>query len=112
MAHVMYLVRDLLFTSKIRETARQVGVDVAPLGSAPVPADARLVILDLRLQDALTVFARVHAEAPQLEAIGFIDHENEMRMAEAKTAGVTHVMAKGAFAAGLAKWLQKQVTPQ
>jgi DNA-binding NarL/FixJ family response regulator len=110
MATVIYLVRDLLFTSKIRETARQVGVEVAPVAQAT--PDARWVILDLRLADALDVFARLRASNPALQAIGFIDHENETRMAEAKTAGVALVMPKGKFSADLPKWLQQQANAQ
>ena len=41
MADVVYFARDMVFTSKIREVARQVGVSVAPVRDpAGLPAAA------------------------------------------------------------------------
>src|SRR5258707_5393513 len=57
MAAVVYLVSDLLFTSKIRQTAQQPGLDVQAVRSAAEVARATthalVFIVDLRPPDAL-----------------------------------------------------------
>jgi hypothetical protein len=76
MAKVVYLVQDLLFVSKIRETARQVGVEAESVQDpAELPRAAKtaqLVIVDLRRPDALSILDTLPREVPK---IGFIDHE-------------------------------------
>jgi hypothetical protein len=105
MADVVYLVRDLLFSSKIRASATQLGLaaqgapDPAALVRAAA-AGARLVIVDLRLDRALEALDALAAD-PALAAIpsvGFIDHEKVEVMDAARARGCTRVMAKGQFA--------------
>jgi DNA-binding NarL/FixJ family response regulator len=111
-AEVAYLVRDMLFTSKIREVAKQLGVTVQsardPAGLAAAAADARLVIVDLRLPEAMEALAAVHGSRPgaaRPRTVGFVDHERTDVMDAARAQGCTEVMAKGQFANSLAKML-------
>jgi hypothetical protein len=116
-AEVAYLVRDMLFTSKIREVAKQLGVTVQsardPAGLAAAAADARLVIVDLRLPEALEALAAVHGQysdgsrpgAARPRTVGFVDHERTDVMDAARAQGCSEVMAKGQFANSLAKML-------
>jgi hypothetical protein len=111
MADIVYLVRDMMFTSKIREVARQLGLAIQ---AAPDPgalsrtaAGARVVIVDLRLPqamealDALAALAAdpaVAAMRPAQTIIGFVDHEKVEVMDAARARGCTRVLTKGQFA--------------
>jgi hypothetical protein len=116
MADVVYLVRDMLFSSKIRESARQLGLAVQgapdPAALARAAAGARLVIVDLRLDRALEALDALAAD-PALAAIpsvGFIDHEKVELMDAARAHGCTRVMAKGQFSNQLAAVLGELVS--
>jgi CheY-like chemotaxis protein len=104
MADVVYLVRDMLFTSKIREVARQLGLQAQ---SAPDPAalsraatGARLVIVDLRLPQALEALDALVADpgAAGVPRVGFVDHEKAEVMDAARAHGCQRVLTKGQFA--------------
>lgn len=96
---------DLLFTSKIRETAAQLGLDVQAVRAAgDVPAatgDARFFIVDLRRPDAL---AALEAAAPAAKKIGFVDHERTDVMEAARARGCV-ALAKGKFSSELPRLL-------
>lgn len=111
MAEVVYFVRDLLFVSKIREAADQLGVAVTPArdldGLEREAQGARLVIVDLRLADALAALerlARTTRTLPQT-TVGFVDHERLDVMETARALGCTRVLAKGQFASELPRLL-------
>ncbi len=108
MADVVYLIRDMLFSSKLRETAKQLGVTIA---AAPTPAalveaarGARMMIVDLRLPGVMDAISALQAQksdpafANLGECIGFIDHEKTDVMDAAKAGGCTRVLTKGEFA--------------
>ena len=105
MAAVVYLVSDLLFTSKIRETAAQLGLDVQAVRAAgevaAATADARVLIVDLRRPDAL---AALDAAAPAAKKIGFVDHERTDVMEAARARGCV-ALAKGKFSSDLPRLL-------
>jgi hypothetical protein len=104
MAAVVYLVNDLLFTSKIRETAAQLGLVCQAARSVDDIAqakDARVLIVDLRRPDAMPA---LEAAAPGLKKIGFIDHERVDVMEAARARGCT-ALAKGKFSSELARLL-------
>jgi CheY-like chemotaxis protein len=107
MAEVVYLVQDLLFTSKIRETAHHLGVEVvgarSPEALALAARQARLVIIDLRLPTALEALDRLAGDpdAARVPSVGFVDHERTDVMADARARGCGRVLAKGEFASGL-----------
>jgi hypothetical protein len=105
MAAVVYLVSDLLFTSKIRETATQLGLDVQAVRAAgevaSATAEARFFLVDLRRPDAL---AALEAAAPAAKKIGFVDHERTDVMDAARARGCV-ALAKGKFSSELPRLL-------
>src|SRR5437773_12348569 len=81
MAPVVYVVRDLVFVSKIREAAARLGLEVERAADAAAlqaaAREAKLVIVDLRLPEALDALAHL-AAAPltaRVRAVGFVDHQ-------------------------------------
>ncbi len=111
---ILYFVRDMLFTSKIREVAAQLGIKAQsapdPAALARAAAGARLVIIDLRLDRAFEALDALAAD-PALAAIprvGFIDHEKVEVMEAARAKGCTRVLAKGQFAKELPQLLASQ----
>jgi hypothetical protein len=117
MADVVYFVQDMLFTSKIREVAKQLGVSVQggrePEALAVAARDAKLVIVDLRLAAAANLLARLAADpvARAVPSVGFVDHEKTDVMDQARASGCGQVMAKGQFANALPKLLSSLLTP-
>ena len=110
MADVAYLVQDMLFTSKIREAAKAVGLTVQPTREpaalvAAAGGGAKLVIVDLRLPAALDALSALGADpaAKGVRSVGFIDHEKLDVMDQARERGCGQVMAKGQFANALPK---------
>jgi hypothetical protein len=109
MADVVYLIQDMLFTSKIREVATQLGVKVQGVRDpAALPAaarEAKLVVVDLRLPRALEALDLLRADpvASRVRSVGFVDHEKTETMDEARARGCGQVMAKGQFANSLPK---------
>lgn len=109
---VAYLCTDLLFTSKIRETARALGVEVVgardAAGLATAAAAAALVIVDLRRPDALAALDAVRAGG-DVRAVGFCDHERADLFDEAARRGCL-ALAKGKFSSELKHLLQPGAT--
>ena len=106
-SRIVYLCSDLLFTSKIRETAQALGhTAVAARDVAALPAvarDAAAVIVDLRRPDALAALDALRADdaTRDIPAVGFCDHERVELMDEARRHGCTRVLAKGKFSSDL-----------
>src|SRR5436190_7525550 len=104
MAPVVYLVRDLVFVSKIREAAARLGLEVERAADAAAlqaaAREAKLVIVDLRLPEALDALAHLAVDplTARVRAVGFVDHEQVEAM-EARGCGT--VLAKGRFASEL-----------
>ena len=117
MADVVYMISDMLFSSKLREAAKASGVTVQAQRDATAWAtaarEAKLAIVDLRMPTALAALdALAAAPAPSaLRTVGFIDHERTDVMDEARAKGCTDVMAKGQFANALPKLLAGLSTP-
>jgi len=110
-AEVVYFVRDLLFVSKIREAAGHLGVEVAAARDLDAlereASGARVVIIDLRLGDAMAALERL-ARATQpsnAETVGFVDHERLDVMETARALGCRRILAKGQLAAELPRLL-------
>jgi hypothetical protein len=115
-AAIVYLCTDLLFTSKIRETAQALGHtpvgarDVASLlaavhASADAPAanpTLLAILIDLRRPDALQALDALSADehARDVPRYGFCDHELTDRMQEARQRGCVP-LAKGKFSSDL-----------
>jgi hypothetical protein len=107
MAAIVYLAQDLFFVSKIRATASQLGLEAerAPDAEAlPAAArQARLVIVDLRLADALRALELLAADPATagVRSVGFVDHENLDLMRSASARGCGTVLSKRRFSSDL-----------
>lgn len=115
---VLIAVDDLLFSSKIRATAKQVGVELA---FARTPSDilqqARtlkpsLLIFDINSEkaDPINTVAALKAD-PELKNIpttGFVSHVNTELIMAARRAGMDEVMARSAFVANLPQILTEK----
>jgi CheY-like chemotaxis protein len=108
---ILAILDDLLFTSKIKTTANQLGVPIAFARSSQTALDGMrktppsLVIFDLdnpRTDPLGTV--RTMKSDPALSSIpclGFVSHVHTELIAAARQAGVDDVLPRSAFAAGL-----------
>lgn len=112
---VLAAVDDLLFSSKIRATARQAGVEVTFARSPEeILQQARnsrpsLVIFDLnsgKTDPVATIGAlKGDPELASIRAIGFASHVHTELIAAARQAGADQVMPRSAFAGNLAEIL-------
>ena len=112
---ILAAVDDLLFSSKIRTTAKQAGVDLV---FARTPEDIlsqsralrpELIIFDLNAAktDPINTVSTLRRD-PDLHAVrtmGFVSHVDNHLIVAARQAGVDEVMARSAFAANLLKIL-------
>jgi len=114
---ILAVVDDLMFSSKIKTTANQLGVPlVFARSSAAALAEMRkiapsLVIFDLNnpRTDPLGTVAAMHAD-PALAAIptvGYVSHVDTDVINAARQAGVTEVLARSAFTTQLADILRR-----
>jgi CheY-like chemotaxis protein len=112
---VLAVVDDLMFTSKIKATAGQLGVEVAFARSSDAAlagmrtSSPALVILDLNnpRTDPLGTVAAMKKD-PALASIptlGYVSHVQTDLIEAARAAGVDNVVARSAFAAQLAEIL-------
>lgn len=109
-AKVAYLCTDLLFTSKIRESARGLGLETVaardPAGLLASAGGASVVIVDLRRPDALEALDQLGrlgatATGPRVpRVIGFCDHERVELLEEARRRGCL-ALPKGKFSSEL-----------
>lgn len=112
---VLVAVDDLLFSSKIRATAKQLELQVA-FARTPdeILTQARelkptLIVFDVNSPkaDAINTVAALKAD-PELKGIpttGFVSHVDTARILAARQAGMDEVMARSAFAANLPRIL-------
>jgi len=109
---ILVAVDDLLFSSKIRTTAKQAGIDVT---FARTPSEileqARalrpsLVIFDLNSAkaDPIATVASMKADdgLASIPTLGFVSHVHTAVIEAARQAGIDDVMARSAFAGRLA----------
>jgi hypothetical protein len=111
-ADVVTLIQDMLFSSKVREAAKALGVTVRatrdPASFAAAARAAKLAIVDLRLPVAM---AALDALAGSTPTVGFVDHEATDVMDAARARGCGQVMAKGQFANALPKLFAALAAP-
>ena len=108
---VLVAVDDLLFSSKIRATAKQVAVDITFARTRDeILAQARalrpsLIVFDVNSQksDPINTVAALKAdeELRNIPTTGFVSHVNTALILAAREAGMDEVMARSAFAANL-----------
>jgi PleD family two-component response regulator len=112
---ILAAVDDLLFSSKIRTTAKQAGIDLTFARTPPeILEQSRtlrpaLVIFDLNSTKAepIETIAAMKKD-PQLASIrtlGFVSHVHTDVIEAARAAGIDDVMARSAFAGNLAEIL-------
>jgi DNA-binding NarL/FixJ family response regulator len=113
---ILASVDDLFFRSKVRTTAKHLGIDIQFAATADeLLAQAKslkptLVIFDLNSakMDAIGAIAALKADAETsgLRAIGFASHVHTELIAAARQAGADDVLPRSAFAGRLADILQ------
>jgi CheY-like chemotaxis protein len=112
---ILVAVDDLLFSSKIRATAKQAGVELIFARSQPeILEQARalkpsLAIFDLNSgkTDPIATISAMKQD-PGLAGIptlGFVSHVDAPTIHAARTAGADEIMARSTFAANLAEIL-------
>jgi CheY-like chemotaxis protein len=110
MSPVLAVVDDLMFLSRIREAAQGAGLGVRAVRSAAelvgaARDGARIVLVDAdsgRLPWAEAVRAlRADASAGRLPVVAFLSHVHAERADEARAAGCSRILARGAFVAEL-----------
>lgn len=112
---ILAVVDDLMFTSKIKATARQLGVDVTFARSSDAAlagmrtGSPALVILDLNnpRTDPLGTVAMMKGDPAlaSIHTVGFVSHVQTDLIDAARAAGVDEVLARSAFTARLAEIL-------
>jgi DNA-binding NarL/FixJ family response regulator len=92
------LVDDLFFRAKIEATAAAAGVGVAfARDTAGIPADARLVLVDLSSTDAVAAIRALKERAPAPAVIAYGAHREVELLARAREAGADRVLARSAL---------------
>ncbi len=114
---ILAVLDDLMFTSKIKTAAGQLGVAVSFARSADAARSAMdatppsLVILDLNNArvDPLGLVASMKANPAlaSIPTVGFVSHVQTDVINAARAAGVTEVMARSAFAAQIGEILRR-----
>jgi len=114
---ILAVLDDLMFTSKIKTTASQLGVPVAFVRSADAAlAEMRkavpsLVVLDLNnpRTSPLDIVATMKQDPAlaSIRTVGYASHVQVDVIAAARQAGVDEVMARSAFTQQLAEILMR-----
>jgi PleD family two-component response regulator len=114
---ILAVLDDLMFTSKIKTAASQLGVPVVFARSAAAALDEMqgsppaLVILDLNSArtDPLGIVAamKAHPTLALIPTVGFVSHVRADVIDAARQAGVGEVLARSAFTARLSEILSR-----
>jgi PleD family two-component response regulator len=114
---ILAVLDDLMFTSKIRTTAAQLGVEVAFARSADTAlaemrkAPPSLVILDLNnpRTEPLTIVQTMKQDPAlaSVPTVGYASHVQTDVINAARQAGVSDVLARSAFTQHLAEILRR-----
>lgn len=114
MGRVLALVDDLLFVSKITETARHLGVEVRTVGSAAgLLAEAQaaapsLVIADLNARGgAIEAVGALRTAGCAAPVVGFLSHVQGELAERAQAAGFDRVLPRSKFTQQLAQILEQ-----
>ena len=113
---ILALVDDLLFLSKIQQTAQHVGVAVKSAQPADLPklasddaANALIIDLNHRSGKALEVLRTLKSDlkTKDLTIIGYVSHVQNDLIAAAHDAGCDLILARSAFVSQLPSLLQR-----
>jgi CheY-like chemotaxis protein len=110
---VLAAVEDLLFRSKISETAEQLGIEARfprspkKLLEALRESPPDLLVLDLNSArfEPLDLLRTVKSDEVGIPTVGFLSHVQRDLAVAAREAGCDHVMARSAFTRDLPKIL-------
>jgi CheY-like chemotaxis protein len=110
---VLAAVEDLLFRSKISETAQQLGIEARfprspkKLLEALRESPPDLLVLDLNSArfEPLDILRTVKADEVGIPTVGFLSHVQRDLAVAAREAGCDHVMARSAFTRDLPRIL-------
>jgi CheY-like chemotaxis protein len=110
---VLAAVEDLLFRSKISETAEQLGIEARfprspkKLLEALRESPPDLLVLDLNSArfEPLDILRTVKSDEVGIPTVGFLSHVQRDLAVAAREAGCDHVMARSAFTRDLPKIL-------
>ena len=118
---VIAVVDDLLFSSKIRAVASHTGTQIVFVRERAAIVDAvrvnapTLVIFDLDRDtlDPVGAIAEIRAtdDLKDVRLVGFVSHVRADRIAAARAAGATQVLARSAFVATLDRLLISAESP-
>ncbi|HEV2352273.1 MAG TPA: response regulator [Terriglobia bacterium] len=113
---ILIVVDDLIFLSKIQQTAHQMGVSIEPVGASKIieraaVVSAHSIILDLNHRSGAAIeVARAIKGNPatsRVQVFGFLSHVQTDLAAAAHEAGCDIVLARSAFAQQLPQLLLK-----
>ncbi|CAN5331292.1 hypothetical protein BH09PLA1_BH09PLA1_24390 [soil metagenome] len=95
---ILIFVRDLMFSSRIVEAARDAAVPFKVVRSPDAlrAEPGRLLIVDLN-QDGAIEAAGAWRDATGGRTIGFVSHVDTDAIARAKSAGIDQILARGQF---------------
>ena len=97
---VLVLVRDLIFSTKIKATADAVGRSVRVLREPAMLTgqEGAMLIVDLNLEGAIAAAAGWRGEdEPRRRVVGFVSHVDGETIRAAREAGITEVLARSRF---------------
>lgn len=114
MAKITAIVNDLIFMTKIRNTAEYFGLSVAFVGSEGQVdhylKDCELILIDLEndIVDSLSLIERLknNPETSSIKLIGYMSHVNTPLRANAMAAGCDDVLSRFEFNSNVREILQ------
>ncbi|MGA3066622.1 MAG: hypothetical protein ABSF29_07220 [Tepidisphaeraceae bacterium] len=93
---ILALVRDLMFSGRIAAEARAAGAACKIVRDpTKLPADGRLLIVDLNLAGAIDAAAEWQKGGGTV--VAFVAHTDEHIISQAREAGIQRVLARGRF---------------
>ncbi len=101
MARVLAIVTDLMLSSRVEESLRSAGHDVAVMGSMPDPVEADVLVCDLDVVDAREIG---QADVPTL---GFYSHVDVETKNAAEAAGIDLAVPRSRMARELPQLVGK-----
>jgi DNA-binding NarL/FixJ family response regulator len=113
---ILVAIEDLIFLSKIRQTAQMVGVEFDAVDPRQVEErlarlSVRSVIFDLNHRSGLAVDViralKTSSTTKQIKLVGFLSHVQADLAAAARAAGCDVVMARSAFSQQLPQLLRQ-----
>jgi CheY-like chemotaxis protein len=117
---ILVVVEDLIFLSKVQQTARQVGVLIEPveiskLQERLLESTPRAVIVDLNLRSGRAVEAaeaiKSNPATSHVQVVGFLSHVQADLARQAREARLDLVLARSAFTQQLPELLLKLAQP-